>query len=422
MCYKGGPYCTKPALKAYEKAKSEYNSDPSVKTGHELSKAKLNYFTSPGGIEALRKAGRPKEADKFEKQRENAIARAKEEELAKKLADPQADSNFLHRTVTSGHHDAKIAAAHNPNLSMRTLQHIVDNETVDDFRFAVARHPKSTPEMIQWASDHPSLHAKQLAMENPNISRETINKIRHDTRAEYLKESEANKNDPSRSTDAQRHAAAVWKKSRALLEGPSMNEHGKFRAMVDSVVPRQGEFAQYYADTDAKHFSNKDTPGSKFTDPRVKNLNDAVAMTVQQRGSLQGDDRAKLIKFGADPDTLSPDHRYLIVQTQGKLGSQDINSFPVNTKFRIERTKSGANCSVVADVEKQASVNFGVVIMGKVKGHENDCAITAHPGLPARMNSKQDRFADYEGKTLSMNHVMEIAGSDKVNINTRVAK
>lgn len=414
MCYTGGPYCTKPALKAYEKAQVEFKATMTEESYEALKKAKTNYFTSPGGIEKLREAGKHEEADKCARQRELGIERAREIDQAKLLGDPNTDSNLLHQAAVSGHRAGKVAVANNPGISMRTLEHIVKNETDDDFRFAVARHPKATPEMVDWAASHESLRAKKLALENINASRETIDKVRHDAREKYLKTKDG---ETPWAKEATKESSDLWKRTRTLLEGPNPFGASAGHIMANKSIPRDGAYKKYYEDTDAKHFSDKEKPGSKFTDPRIKNLNDLAAVTYQQRGSLDGDDRATLIKYGANPENLSPDFRYLVVKTPGKLGSQDISTFPVDTKFRIERTKEGASCSVVADVKSQANVNFGVLIMGKVDG--KDAVITAHPGFPARM-SKKDTFGDYEGRTLSMNHVMEIAGSEKVNVNTRV--
>lgn len=424
MCYAGGPYCSKPALKKFQQAEKDYDENPTEENKDRLSHAKLDYLTTPDGIQQLRDSGNNELADKFVARRELETERAREREQAKLLGNPETDTNTLHRAAVSGHYHAKVAVANNPGISMRTLQHIVDNETEDDFRFAVARHPKATEEMVAWAAEHPSMRAKALALSNPNVSRETMNKIRHDARAAYM---EAKVGSETVSPEQEGHrrsmagAGLLWKRSRTLLEkpvGPSVNEHQEKAA---SVIPRDGEMAEYYKATDAKHFSDKNAPGSKFTDPDIKNLNDVVALADNQRyDGIQGDDRAKLIAFGANPAAFRDDCRYLVVQTPGKVGSQHISSLPVNDKIEVVRTKPGAPCSLVANVSSQASTNFGVIIMGK-SNEGKDVVFTAHPGMPTRTSGKDEGIFDrFEGRSLSINHIMEIAGTDDVNVNTRL--
>lgn len=422
MCYTGGPRCDSGAIKAVNAAKAKFESNPSDENKLALEKANQEYLTSPAGIQSMRDAGREEEAFRLQKRRESLIAQSQERTEAELLTNPSTNPNTLHRAVLNGHYHARVAVANNPNASMRTLKHIIATEAEDDFRFAIARHPNATAEMVDWAANHHSMYAKTLAMDNPNVSQETINKIRKDARASWKENSEAMATvSPMQSYHAHqaKEAGATWKRARMLLEVPNDMGGKKYKDIASNSIPRESEYKQYYADTDAKHFHDKDKPGSKFTDPRVKNLNDVAALAAYQRGSLEGDDRETLIKYGANPEAFNDNFRYLVVKTPGKLGAQDISTFSPDTKFRIERTKSGASCSVVADVKTQASTNFGVVIMGKPRGIDKEVVITAHPGMPAP-RSGEGTFDDYEGKTLSANHIREIAGMDKININTRL--
>lgn len=424
MCYAGGPYCTNAAEKKFRQAIKEYGANPTDANKARLSEAQLDYLTTPGGIQELRDRGQTALADKYAARRELETEKARERAEAKLLGDPKTDTNVLHQAAINGHYHAKVAVANNPGISMRTLQYIVDHETEDDFRFAVARHPKATEEMVAWAAEHPSLRAKALALANPNVSRETINQIRHDARAAYL-QAKAGSERVSPEQENHRRAMApaglLWKRSRTLLEKPVGPVGKQWQDMAANVIPRDDAMAEYYKATDAKHFSDKTAPGSKFTDPDMKNLNDIVALTANQRyDGLQGDDRDKLIKFGANPDAFRDDCRYLVVQTPGKVGSQHISSLPMNEKIEVVRTKPGAPCSLVANVSKQASTNFGVVIMGK-SDDGKDIVFTAHPGMPTRTSGKDEGIFDrYEGRSLSINHIMEIAGTDDVNVNTRL--
>lgn len=200
---------------------------------------------------------------------------------------------------------------------------------------------------------------------------------------------------------------------------PKTSVGKKWKNIASDAIPRESKYQQYYADTDAKHFHDKNKPGSKFTDPSVNNLNDVVALTAYQRGSLEGDDRESLISMGAEPEAFEEDFRYLMVRTSGKLGAQDISTFPAGTVFRVERTKAGASCSVVADVHEQESSDFGVIIMGRTDVAENDVVITAHPGLPVS-RSGEGTFDPYENQHLTAAQIRDIAGMEKININTRL--
>lgn len=424
MCYAGGPYCTKPALKKFQQAEKAYNENPTDANKELLDSAKQDYLTTPGGIQQLRDSGKTELADKFAARRDLETARARERAEAKLLGNPDTDTNLLHQAAVNGHYHAKVAVANNPGISMRTLQHIVDNETEDDFRFAVARHPKATEEMVAWAAEHPSMRAKALALNNPNVSRETIKNIRRDARAAYMEAKEGSETVSPQQEGHRRSMAGaglLWKRTRTLLEKPVGSAGKQYQEKAAKVIPRDGEMAEYYKATDAKHFSDKNAPGSKFTDPDMKNLNDVVALAANQRyDGLDGDDRAKLVQFGANPDAFRDDCRYLIVQTPGKVGSQHISSLPANDKIEVVRTKPGAPCSLVAKVSKQASANFGVVVIGK-SSEGKDVVFTAHPGMPTRTSGKSEGIFDgYEGRSLSINHIMEIAGTDDVNVNTRL--
>lgn len=426
MCYAGGPYCDKPAQNRLTRAQNAFADNPSDENKVALANAREDFLTSSAGIKSLRAEGKTEEAARYARKRENGIARGEEEKQAKALANPKADPNMLHRAAINGHYHAKVVVANNPNLSMRTLKHIVENEEEDDFRFAIARHPKATPEMVAWAAKHHSYRAKDLALDNPNISQKTIREIRSQAMKDYQEASDAA---GTVSPDQQyqqwkvRETGAVWRKASKLLSNsPSHINRTENAEAAKNVIPRDGEYKDYYAATDAKHFGGADNPGSQFTDRSVKNLNAIVALANHQRGSLEGDDRETLIKYGADPASFSPNHRYLMVRASGNLGATKITDLPANSKLSIERTKPGAPCSVVADVESKPTVNFGVVIMGKMdKTSDKESVVTAHPGFPSKP-STDDRFDAYEGRKLSINHVMEIAGYDNVAVNTRVKK
>lgn len=192
---------------------------------------------------------------------------------------------------------------------------------------------------------------------------------------------------------------------------------------ASAVIPREGALKDYYAGTDAKHFHDKNKPGSKFTDPDIKNFNDLVALAARQREEgLSGDDREQLVAMGTSDSALKSGYRYLIVKTGGKLGVKNSATiFDGDTLVRVERTKAGASCSLVMDVKEQDTVDFGVVVMGKPDGFDKDIAITAHPGLPSTSSGK-GTFDEYEGKTITISQARKIAGTAEVNINTRLVE
>lgn len=420
MCYTGGPYCTKPALAAYEKAKGAYEENPTPDNKTAFDEATKNYLTSPGGIEKLRKAGKEDEANKFQAIREDGIARAKEIDLAKKLANPETDTNDLHRYAQSGSYDAKVAVANNPAISERTLKHIVDNETSDDFRFAVARHPKSTPEMVAWAARSDSLRAKMLALQNPNVSKETIRNVASDARAVYMyesKQAESGANGPQPISNEGKQAGQLWKKARTLQEVPSRNFSAARYEEAAKHTPRVGILESRYARLDKERFGDRPAAGSQFSDTRLNSTEDVVALTAYQRGSLDGDDRQKLMDFGADPKAFQAGKRYLLVQTPGKTENQHISSLPVDAKISVEKNAAG-EVSLVAGVAKTAERNFGVVTIGTRGGKE--VVLDVAPGFPANGKIDGNKFQNHVGRNLSINHIMEIAGTDDINVKTRL--
>lgn len=186
---------------------------------------------------------------------------------------------------------------------------------------------------------------------------------------------------------------------------------------ITAMVPREGQYEQYYADTDKKHFSDKAAPGSKFTDPTLNSLEDVTAMALQQRGDLAGDDREELIAAGANPAAFGPNFRYLKIRTNGTMGSAPLSSFPEGTEFHARRTKTGGKVSLVAIVDTQPNTDFGVLVIGTPPGVDHEVVVTAHPGAPSR-STGNDTFASVEGQRLTAADVARVAGTSHVNVNT----
>ena len=194
---------------------------------------------------------------------------------------------------------------------------------------------------------------------------------------------------------------------------PEDDEHG-----VAGYVPRDGDLADYYASTDKKHFSDLDSPGSKFTDPDLSRLEDVLELAAGQRGSLDGDDRDALISLGADADAFNDMARYLLVHTPGRLGAQKMDSLPADARIFARRTKAGGKVSLVAEVSQQADTGFATIIIGPDKQGTRDIVWTAHPGLPATSGGGEDTFGDHDGQELTRDQIAAIAGTRNVTVNT----
>lgn len=196
---------------------------------------------------------------------------------------------------------------------------------------------------------------------------------------------------------------------------------------ANRVIDRsEPEWETYYSGTERKHFSDPEKPGSKFIDPNMRTLNDVVALAYVQRGSLEGDDRGKLLMLGAEPDAFKDDFRYLIVYTQGTLGFVKSSVLSDDTLLRVERTKPGAPCSYVLNVREQPKVNFGVIILSDDTDTGKTRLITAFPGQPTYVSLKDTKtgesFTDsLEGQVLTVKEVRELTGRD-VSVNTRLIK
>ena len=71
---------------------------------------------------------------------------------------------------------------------------------------------------------------------------------------------------------------------------------------ITTMIDRKNR-PEYISSIETKHITGS-SAGSKFTDPSIKNVNDVMSLAQQQRGSLDGDDRDKLIAQGAEPSSF----------------------------------------------------------------------------------------------------------------------
>lgn len=192
------------------------------------------------------------------------------------------------------------------------------------------------------------------------------------------------------------------------------------RALASAVVPRtrNPEFAAYYRSTDIKHFGDRTEPGSKFTDPGLNCIEDVVALAVVQRGSLDGDDREEFIARGADPAAFQAGNRYLFVRTPGTIGVIDTAGMDRGTVLSVLRTKPGAPCSLVLDVDQQPDTDYGVIILGDDEG-SLPVVITVFPGL-VTPSTKHDDIEAREGGTILLCDARVLLGGD-IWVNTRLS-
>lgn len=198
---------------------------------------------------------------------------------------------------------------------------------------------------------------------------------------------------------------------------------------ASALIPRRGALRDYYAATDAKHFTPVTagpdgaaaTPGSTFTDPTLARLNDAVALAYRQRGNLDGDDRDELARLGTPEAAFKPGIRYLLVRTPGTVGIRRSDDLPDDTMVEVVRSKPGAPCSLVVEVTAQETTEVGTIIIGRSDtgdGSGDEVVFTAHPGLPIPVDFS-DRMAGFEGRRVSLAAVRGAYDGD-VWLNTRV--
>ena len=167
---------------------------------------------------------------------------------------------------------------------------------------------------------------------------------------------------------------------------------------------------------ETKHFDSEKGVGSLFTETR--DLKELLEKTIEQRGSLQGDDREKFIAMGVKPEALMAFCRYLKVETPGEVGIINIKDLDVNTKVKVVRTKQGAPCSLVVEGQNLPTTDFGTIIIGPNEKGENpedpepstkEMIWTVHPGLPVRPTT-EDIWP--EGSEILVSEVIEKLGND----------
>lgn len=205
-------------------------------------------------------------------------------------------------------------------------------------------------------------------------------------------------------------------------------------APAEKLIDRDSR-PEYIASIETKHITGNGA-GSKFTDSKIKSANDVITLAKQQRGSLDGDDRAKLIEQGADSNSFLPESsgvRYLMVKTNGTQALKDTKDLDENTVLTV--TAKGRNdgepssLSLSTDVKEQPTTQFGTVIIGPKSDDDGNpvegtqTLWTLHPGVPTR-GIRSDTLREHGldgGSTITVKELREKFGKD-IKVNTRIIK
>lgn len=173
------------------------------------------------------------------------------------------------------------------------------------------------------------------------------------------------------------------------MEDEQSREQKEAGAIAELMPPEQ---AEYFAAIDAKHFDPETGVGSLFTE--CKNLKELIVLALQQRGSLEGDDRAKFLELGVPDKALLPECRYLLIETTGEIGIVNINDSRLqpDTEVRVERRKPNVPCSLIVSLQEFPQTNIGTIVIGPNEKFDHnspepstkEMIWTAHPGLPIR--------------------------------------
>lgn len=185
--------------------------------------------------------------------------------------------------------------------------------------------------------------------------------------------------------------------------------------VANNAVPRDidDQHSTYYEATDKKHFGDKTQPGSKFLNPSLEKVEHVLMLRMEQIGAanLEGDDKQALIARGSDPNGFSSGKRYLMVLTEGSVGIKNSKELDSDAEVDVVRTKPGAPCSLVMEVEKQPETDFAVIVVGEHKQTGNDFVITTFPG-PVTKPTANEEIDEREGQTMTVGEVRELMGGD----------
>ena len=171
----------------------------------------------------------------------------------------------------------------------------------------------------------------------------------------------------------------------------------------------------YYESTNAMHCGPGEG-GSKFTDARVKDIFDVIAMREDLPAKVKerSDDRARLKELGApeaaflpatkgpDAPATLPEALYFVVEgVEGRLGITKLSDVPPDTRVLVRREKGKSDKKektytpvsftiINGTVEDMPKTDFATVIVGRDGGAAGkDEVWTTHPGAPIRAAMKE---------------------------------
>lgn len=192
------------------------------------------------------------------------------------------------------------------------------------------------------------------------------------------------------------------------------------RREIDSYMPEK--FKDYFADTEKKHF-DPNSAGSTFTS--AKNLKEILKQAHIQRGDLEGDDREKLISRGADPTSFQSGKRYLMMETQGNLGTVHSNELSDDDILTVVQKSEKSKPVCVVERKSKAPTDFATIVLvdnPTLPGTEGTktLLITAYPGASGPSSSNND-LLPYVGKKITTAQGKEIYGRE-FTVNTILPK
>jgi hypothetical protein len=188
----------------------------------------------------------------------------------------------------------------------------------------------------------------------------------------------------------------------------------------------------YYESTNQMHCGPGEG-GSKFTDPRVKNIFDVVALKAELASMVEGrtDDRDALRAAGAPESAFLPavkgpeappglpEALYFKVEgVEGRLGIIQLKDLPPGTRVIVRREKGHGKkaengytpvsfTAIHGTIEDMPKTDFATVIVGRAPG-EKDEVWTVHPGAPVR--PAMGEFGDWTQKLVGPG---EVAAGEK---------
>lgn len=180
------------------------------------------------------------------------------------------------------------------------------------------------------------------------------------------------------------------------------------------------EFAQYYADTEKKHF-DPSQPGSTFTG--VGNLEDLLEEAFDQRGTLQGDDREELMALGADPRSFGADKRYLMVRTPGTLGAVSSSELSGDQLLQVVQKSADMPPVCALEVNEQPASQFATIVLTDSPSNpavagSPGMLITAFPGVSMEPGASS-LFTPFIGQSITVAEGRKIFGRE-FSVNTQV--